>query len=86
VVHQISKRSVKRFKSYRIFKNPRWPPACGRYLGFFQIILKLQVVALVGTKWPTNFQKDQPNGLKVMIFSKIQDGRRPAAAILDFFL
>jgi hypothetical protein len=28
--HKISKGSVKRFKSYRDLKNPRWPPACGR--------------------------------------------------------
>jgi hypothetical protein len=34
VVHQISKRSVKRFKGYRDYKNPRWPPACVRHLGF----------------------------------------------------
>jgi hypothetical protein len=33
--HQISKGSVERFKSYRDLKNPRWPPACGRRLGFF---------------------------------------------------
>jgi hypothetical protein len=45
---------------------------------------KLQVVALVGLKWPSKFQKDRLNGLKVMRFSKIQDGRRRAAAILDF--
>jgi hypothetical protein len=32
----------------------------------------------------TKFQKDRSNGLKVMRFSKIQDGRRPAAAIFDF--
>jgi hypothetical protein len=50
----------------------------------FLKILKLQVIALVGLKWPTKFKKDRSNGLKVMIFSKIQDGRRPAAAILDF--
>jgi hypothetical protein len=30
------KGSVKRFKSYRDYKNPRWPPACGRHLGFFE--------------------------------------------------
>jgi hypothetical protein len=50
----------------------------------FLKILKLQLIALVGLKSPTKFQKDRSNGLKVMIFSKIQDGRWPAAAILDF--
>jgi hypothetical protein len=85
VAQRISKRWVKRFKSYHIFKNPGWPPACGRHLGFFEI-LKLEVVALGGLKWPTKFQKERSNGLKVIIFSKIQDGRRPATAILDFFM
>jgi hypothetical protein len=51
---------------------------------FFKIF-KLQLVTVVGLKWPTKFQKNRSNGVKVMIFSKIQDGRRPAAAILDFF-
>jgi hypothetical protein len=36
VAHQFSKRSVKGFKSYEILKNPRWPPACGRHLGFLK--------------------------------------------------
>jgi hypothetical protein len=35
VGHQISKRSVERLKSYRGFKNPRWPLAFGRHLGYF---------------------------------------------------
>jgi hypothetical protein len=34
VGHQILNGPVKRFKSYRDLKNPRWPPACGRHLGF----------------------------------------------------
>jgi hypothetical protein len=37
VAHEISKRLVKRFKSYRDYKNPRWPPAYGRHLGFLKI-------------------------------------------------
>jgi hypothetical protein len=45
----------------------------------------LRVVALVGPNWPTSFQKDRSNGLKVIVFSKIQVGRRRAAAIFNFF-
>jgi hypothetical protein len=37
VGYQISKGLVERFKSYRDLKNPRWPPACGRHLGFWKI-------------------------------------------------
>jgi hypothetical protein len=81
--HQFSKRSVKGFKSYEIFKNPRWPPACGRHLGFFLKILELQVIALVGLKWPTKFQKDRQHGLKLCDFqkSKMAAGMRPPSWI-----
>jgi hypothetical protein len=37
VGHQISKGLVEWFKSYRDLKNPRWPLACGRHLGFLKI-------------------------------------------------
>jgi hypothetical protein len=83
VVHQISKRLVKWFKRYRDYKNPRWPPACGRHLEFVEKY-KVAVLVLVGPKWYTKFQKDWSNGLKVIAIKKIQDGRRPAAANLDF--
>jgi hypothetical protein len=32
VVHQISRRSVKRFNGYGDYKKPRWLPAYGRHL------------------------------------------------------
>jgi hypothetical protein len=83
VVHQISERSVKRIKSYHNYKNPRWRPAYGRDLGFFEKY-RAVVLAFVGPKWYTKFQKDWSNGLKVIVITKLQDGRRPAAAILDF--
>jgi hypothetical protein len=54
MVHQISKRSVKWFKSYRDYKNSRWPQACGRHLGLSKN-LKLRVIALVRPKLTTKF-------------------------------
>jgi hypothetical protein len=83
VVHQISKDRSNGLKVIVIskFQDGRRPAAA--ILDFFKN-LKLQVVALVGLKWPTKFQKDRSNGLKVIAITKIQDGRRPAAAILDF--
>jgi hypothetical protein len=54
------------------------PPSC------FLKILKWRILALVGPKWHTKFKKDRSNGLKVITITKIQDGRRPSAAILDF--
>jgi hypothetical protein len=38
---------------------------------------KLQVVALVGLKWPTIFQKGRSNGLKVIAITETEDGLRP---------
>jgi hypothetical protein len=50
VGHQILKGSVKRFKSFNdLKKNPRWPPASGRHLGFLKIGT-LRVIALARQK------------------------------------
>jgi hypothetical protein len=70
VVRQILKRSVKRFKRYHDYKNPRWPRPTAAILDFLKIF-KLQVLALVGPKWHTKFQKDRSSSLNVIAITKI---------------
>jgi hypothetical protein len=56
----------------------------GRHLGFL-LNKKIAGFSPVGPKWYTKFQKDRSNSQKLIAITKIQDGRRPTAAIFDFF-
>jgi hypothetical protein len=81
VVHQISKGSVKRFKSYRNYKNPRWPPAYGRHLGFFENF-KVAGCSSCGSQVAHQISKRSVKRFKGYRNYKIQDGGRPPSCFL----